>query len=478
MNPFGWIVGFRIPILCLAASLAISLTLLFVSGIILPGWISSLLWIATAIIAGCAFRAHNVSLLSLSGATIALYLYASLALFWPVLFPQVKIAVRATAFQTADIFAKANHLVAIGLAAMLSGWLVAFDARARRARPSRRRYALVTGDAFLPLILLAFPLLVLSFPTESIFTTAYSGAPRETTIGATIEINVLKPALLFCVILALIALLQNPTRIRKIVWGALFLLCVVVLGFASGSRVEELGCLMAVGWILLTHRGSRRLPKRWIVVGACLAYAMLVLGEVRSVLSSHSLNSGLLIDASRRAVDIFPANETLTMKPSTNGDIAATLCVVIGLVETGILQVDYGETFVKYIWMTLPRFLNPDRPVELQVFLQQLAMTGGGLFVLAEPFLAGGSAGVLLLMLLFGYIIGSLEARSVRGELAPMACFLYLGLLSCAPRWFLYSNLSMYKHMLTGIIIVVLARLLSSIFVSESRRPTPALSHS
>ena len=39
---------------------------------------------------------------------------------WPALYPQLFIAVHSTSFQTADIFAKANHLTAIGMAAFLA----------------------------------------------------------------------------------------------------------------------------------------------------------------------------------------------------------------------------------------------------------------------------------------------------------------------------------------------------------------------
>jgi hypothetical protein len=156
------------------------------------------------------------------------------------------------------------------------------------------------------------------------------------------------------------------------------------------------------------------------------------------------------------------------MRPSTNGDIAATVCVVLGLVDTGVLEIDHGETFTKYLSMTLPRFLNPQRPIELQVLLQQLGMTGGGLFVLAEPYLAGGAVGVFIVMGLVGFVIGTLEVRFVRRALAPTGFFLYLLLLSCAPRWFLYSFLTMYKHVLTGIVILAVVAFLTHHFVGES----------
>jgi len=456
------LIELRIPLLLGAGFLALALTLLFSFGIVVPGVVSSSIWITLAGLVWMCFRAHKIALVSLSRAAIGLYLYASLALFWPVLYPQITIAVRSTSFQTPEIFDKANHLVAIGMAAILSGWLLAFELRGRRPQTAESRDLPPIGaDGFMPLMLVALPLLVLAFPTESIFTVGYSGAPRETTVGAAIEINVVKPALIICLLLALLSLLQGPTVLRKILWAGAITLVVLVLGFASGNRVEELGCLLGVGWILQNRQPDRKFPKRGIVVAVAVALAMLVLGEIRSVLPFQSLDSSFLLDATREALQIIPQSDTLKMKTSTNGDIAATLCVVIGLVDTGVLEIDHGETFVKYISMTLPRFLNPGRPTELQVFLLQLAMTGGGLFILAEPYLAGGSVGVLVVLGLFGFLIGALEVLYVQRRLSPHAFFLYLILLSCAPRWFLYSILSMYKHVLTGMLVLLVGRLAS-----------------
>ena len=466
----------RVPLLLGSGFLALALTLLFSAGIVVPGAVSSSIWIALAGLAWMCFRAHKLALISLSRAAIGLYLYASLALFWPILYPQITIAVRSTSFQTPEIFDKANHLVAIGMAAILSGWLLAFELRARRPQTSPRDLPPVSAAGFLPLMLMALPLLVLAFPTESIFTVGYSGAPRETTVGAAIEINVVKPALIICLLLALLSLLQGATMLRKILWAGVLALVVFVLGFASGNRVEELGCLLGVGWILQNRQPGRKFPKRGIVVAVALALAMLVLGEIRSVLPFQSLDSSFLVDATRRAFQIIPQSDTLKMKTSTNGDIAATLCVVIGLVDTGVLEIDHGETFAKYISMTLPRFLNPDRPTELQVFLLQLAMTGGGLFILAEPYLAGGGVGVLIVMGLFGFLIGALEVRAVRRELTPIVFFFYLMMLSCSPRWFLYSILSMYKHLLTGTLILIAARLVSNLVGGRLPRPLTVFS--
>jgi hypothetical protein len=133
-------------------------------------------------------------------------------------------------------------------------------------------------------------------------------------------------------------------------------------------------------------------------------------------------------------------------------------------VDTEVLHIDYGKTFLQYLDMTLPRFINVDRPVELQVLLQRLSLTGGGLYVLAEPYLAGGAFGILAMLGFFGVMIGTLEALYLSNRLGRIAYFLYALLLSCVPRWFQYSILSMYKHVLTGMLLLAVVKSLELLF--------------
>lgn len=456
--------------------LAVSLAILYIVGVVLPGAIGSSLWVITSVLCIVVFRAHRVPLLTLSSACAAFYLYICVAFLWPVLFPQIFISVHSTSFQTPEIFAKANHLAAIGLASLAAGWLLGFElvARRRATVPSRVSFPVRAGS-FIVILLIALPMLILAFPTESIFTVGYNGAAKENTIGAALEINVLKPGVIICALLMLMSLLQRPSRVRWVIWGSFVLVLIVVLGFASGDRVEEVGCIVAAGWLILSSRRNHRTPKTWILGAVGLCLFLLVLGEIRNSLPSEPLDASSLRSALQRSLDLVPDGQFSRMKPSTNGDAALTFCVVVGLVDTGVLRIDYGETFLKYLDMTLPRFMNEDRPVELQVLLQRLSLTGGGLYVLAEPYLAGGALGILAVLGFFGVMIGTLEAMYLSSNLGPLAYYLYALLLSCVPRWFQYSILSMYKHILTGILILVVVKMFE--IVLPRRVPSPHLAH-
>jgi hypothetical protein len=468
------IVALRIPVACAALFVAFTLSVLYAVDIVLPSPMTTGIWIALGAVFFLGLRANEVPLLSLSSVCVAFYIYVAVMFFWPVLYPQVFIAVHSTAFQSSEIFGKANHLTAIGMAAFLTAWTLAFHPRTQRSIRSWRPAMIlpVSGNAFPILILLSFPLLILSFPTANIFTAGYDGATYQA--GASLQINVLKPALFICLLLAQVSFFERPTRLRKITLVVLFTTVISILGFASGNRVEELGCLFGIGWVIQSRRATKKMPRAWTAPAIFLGLFMLLLGEVRSVLPSQKVDTQFLIDALQSVLRVVPDNETLRMKPSTNGDIAVTLCVVIGMIDTGVLSVDHGATFWKYLEMTLPRFINPDRPVELQVFLQKLAKTGGGLFVLAEPYVSGGSLGVLIVLGFFGYCVGYLEVRYLAGVAGQWQYLLYLLLLSCTPRWFLYSILSMYKHVLTGLLIVLLVKIASR-FVSRAHLGVRAL---
>lgn len=465
---------FRMPLLFATASCAFVFTVLYAVDVVLPGAVGALAWIGLAILFFLCLKRNSVPLVSLSFASVLFYVYIAIMFVWPLIYPQVFISTYSKGQQTADVFAKANHLAAIGLAAFLSGWLLMMPLPARHAAPKTRRTPAIPAEAFTVLVCIAVPFVMLSFPTENIFTTAYSGkAGSEIAGAALIELNVVRPAVFICLVFTLAALVQRPTFTKKAIFGVLFGTG-IAFGFISGTRLEQVGCLLGIGYVIQCQRAERKLPKRWIIAGAAFAVSMLILGEARGLLSSRGLNTELLIDATTRAFQLRPTEETLQMKPSNNGDIAVTLCAVIGLIDGGILQVDNGETFWRYLQMTLPRFANPNRPIELQVLLRDGGRTGGGLFILAEPLLAGGSIGVFLVLAAFGALVGFLEGRALTGRAGAWTGTFYILFLSCVPTWFLYSILSMYKYILTGTLIALVAHLAPTLAARRAQLPRTA----
>src|SRR5579872_3163332 len=249
-----------VPATAVLAFGAVALTALYSVGVVLPSLIGSCLSLAGAIGCFLVFRFCKVPVLSLSRASVVFYVYVASMFFWPAVYPQILIAVHSPGFQTPEIFAKANHLAAIGLSAFLAAWLVAFGrGSAKGGVRAESAKAAMPRDAFWFLILAAIPFLILSFPTESIFTHVYDPL-TPATIGAGLEINVLKSALLICLLLGLVSLGEDASSLRKYVLGALLAFAILVVGFARGSRVEELGCLLGVGWVLQSRKPLKKMP--------------------------------------------------------------------------------------------------------------------------------------------------------------------------------------------------------------------------
>ncbi len=437
----------------------VSLTVLYQIGLVLPSPVSGTLWVLFAGVTFLVFRLNHVPILSLSRISLVFYFYVGVVFLWTIVYPQVFIAYHATAFQTPDIFARANHLVAIGTAAFSGGWISAFAMQRQRVYRPAAVFP-VKDNAFIPAVLLTLPFWVLSLPERSILSAPYG---ESNMLGAVLQINVFKSAAISCVLFALVSCQQRPTRLRYLIVLTLSVL-LGIGGFGSGNRVEELGFLLGMAWVLHGLNPFKKLPAWWPAGVATLCVFMLMLGELRGSLADKGLGVSSLLEATRNSLQVFPDSETLRMKPTNNGDIALTLCVVIGLVETNVFEIDSGETFLRYARMTLPRSLNADRPEQLQVTLSRMGLTGGGLFILAEPYTAGGATGVLLVLLVFGAAIGTLEARFVAGSLTRITYALYLLLLSCVPRWFLYGIFSMYKQVLTGLLVLLAVCFVAHLF--------------
>ena len=452
------LLSLRIPVLFASSAVSIGLCALYLSELVMPGPAGAGIWVALGIVFFAILKVNKVPVLSLSCISVIFYVYVAVMFVWPVIYPQVFISTYSRGFQTESIFAKANHLTAIGMSAFLAGWLSGFPWRSA-GRSQTNAIILVSARAFPFLILLSLPLTILALPVETIFTTAYSGKAGNGIAGVALaEINVIRPALFICLVLSLASMVGRPTLFKKVALSTLFVIG-LAFGFMGGTRLEQAGCLLGAGYVIQTQTKNQRIPKKWLVIGVVLIVSMLVLGEIRSVLSTNGLSVPLIVDATGRAFQVTATPDTLQMRASNNGDIAVTLCAVIGLIETGALHIDYGETFWNYIRMTLPRFANPNRPVELQVLLQNGGRTGGGLFILSEPLLAGGSVGVLIVLALSGSVIGHLEGRALSGRDLGWQGVVYLLLLCCTPTWFLYSILSMYKYMLTGLLIALFGKL-------------------
>lgn len=402
-------------------------------------------------------QAVGLPALSLTNVAVVFYLYVLQAFFLPVLNQNLYFSVHSQFFQTPEIISKAVLLITVGFSAFLVGWIFSQTRSrtlSRRVLCKRQPLFPIRKVDFYIAVLLAVPCFVLAMPRENIFSTGYGNAAATST-SADLELHTIKPALYICLLIALAATRKMRSRGATVLFYSFFVISLLLVGFGAGNRVEEMGCIMAAAWLLQIRRPTFETPRAWIVSGIVFTLILLVLGEVRNEIPTMLAEGRFdLTEMVGKTFSGFDGKSTGTMKPTTNGDVALTLCATIGLVDSGAIPHDYGLVFAQYLNMTLPRFVNPNRPLEFQNQLRLLTPTGGGLCILAEPYVAAGTLGIIVFMCMNGLVFGNLEARYLSGRLTGKLVVAYVLLLSCVPRTYLYSTFSGYKHIITGLIII------------------------
>jgi hypothetical protein len=210
-------------------------------------------------------------------------------------------------------------------------------------------------------------------------------------------------------------------------------------------------------------------------VTAPLVVGLILLGELRNTFST----SGDALGGVGNGMALVPFADTVMGRPSTNGDAAVTLCATIGVVLDGRLDFDYGMRYFRYFQMTLPRFLNRDRPMEMASELQQYSETGGGYYIINEPYLSGGALGVLLLMGAIGSACGALERRCHTGQLGRWTELAYGVAMAGSVRCVLYGTFTLYKEALVAVLayaalIILGGPIANSLSAPERARAYPA----
>lgn len=392
-------------------------------------------------------------LLSLSSFQQAFWLYAVLPFIWMMLIPGLSVSVHSRVYQSDWIVARSGQILLLGVSSMMCA-LYAAQLRGLRSRtkspagPGSRLH--LNPATTIAALIVAAPLLAFTLPQQTMFSAGYVGASK-TTLASQVELNALKPALYSALLLAIWPVLRKPTKVQVglilclagfSIWGS---------GLSIGNRVEELGFIAALAWMIQARFFQGKTPKSWIPAGGALFLVFLLVGEYRNVVQDTTVDRSLWETASEVLLRMVPTGGVQSMKPTTNGDAAITLCAAVGMQETGVLSRDHGLVYLRYAEMTLPKMVNPNRPMQSASYIQTLTSTGGGWLFLNDAVLAEGSMGVLIVMGMFGWLLGKLETKVELRRLTPFAGYIYAVLMIATPRAVLYGSFSFYKIVLGGL---------------------------
>jgi hypothetical protein len=420
--------------------------------VVLPCVISGVLLAVAGVCYTAAARSLAIPPLSLSNVLVVCYLYVGGVFVAHELFSGEYFSVHSRWYQTDIIIERAGCVTLVGFLAFLAGWYTTMARKSpresRRSLPgSFRGITSVGPHHFWWALCLWLPCLILSMPAETVLTNSYSNVTNSTR-SADLQLNAIKPASYLLLFLAAAAYQRRPVPRRALVLIICTAVGLILPGFAAGNRVEELGGILAIVWIIQKPRRRPFAVRQVLLVTAPLVVGLILLGEIRNTFST----TGDALSGVSSGMALVPFGDTVMGRPSTNGDAAVTLCTTIGVVLDGRLDFDYGLRYFRYLQMTLPRFLNKNRPMEMATELQQYSETGGGYYIINEPYLSGGALGVLVLMGTIGAACGSLERRCRAGQLGRWAELAYGVALAGSVRCVLYGTFTLYKEALVAVL--------------------------
>ncbi|MCC6420275.1 MAG: hypothetical protein IT429_18735 [Gemmataceae bacterium] len=463
------------PVLMGLVVSTLTLAALYSSGLVLPLGVTASLSLAAICVHIHRARAVRLPLLSVTNVVLASFVY-TYSIVWIRLWrPEVYIALWARAYQTDDIYARVSHISATALLAIIAGWVVGHRSASRPAScPGALPAAAATGRQFAAALLLAIPLFLLARPENTIFSAPYADrgvlGSSVLTKGGEMQLYITKPALYLCLLIAAHCYFAAPTRGRRAALAAAVAAAVMVTGFLAGSRVDELGLLAAILWLYTAARTRFTVqPSMAAAVGAVLLLAV-GLGVIRqSITYMTAYNESPTAYVAR----LFETGEDSgVLRYSQAGGVTVTTCATVGLLESGVFSYDHGRRFLEYLSQTLPRSMAPNRPEGLSVELTGMQLSNGGLFIINEPLLAFGIAGVAATMFLGAFFVGRLERIVRSAPASSLWWLLYAFAMFAANRAVMYGLFTLYKNALAFLGLLALCRLLSATGRS-ARRTAP-----
>jgi len=350
----------------------------------------------------------------------------------------------------------------IGLAGLLAGlWLAA----ALRLRPDAREVEPPARKGLEPLwfaLLLGAGVAIsyLASSDDTIFTALYTAAP-----GWTGRMHFNAAFLLSYTILVLLFVDSEqeahgswPQKWKRGAVCAATAVVVVFFQLLHGDR-EAFGLVVALGGLYVTEspaleaKAVRRL--QWVRIGGiAAAVAMLFplflwVGEVRT---QWYFNQPVTVG---EGVSGGFKRSTWTSVLLTNLSLAAQY-------HEGRMPFEYGQTYLDYFFSLPPGFitrpLGIERPVETghgpaDWFTD---VSSGGIHVVAVPFRNFGAAGVFLVLLLYGWLIGKSELWSGNGRWTSR--FWYGCMFVTSAHWFWYGDMNLIREVMAFFLVMILYR--------------------
>lgn len=187
---------------------------------------------------------------------------------------------------------------------------------------------------------------------------------------------------------------------RPLFWllgGVWVIYAQLLLGLRQDAMTTVFGCIVL--WGVLNQKE----------VGLKLAYIPLVLGllvfmEVWGV-ARLGIAAGLsATEMVKSAFDFIGQTEIVHF--GTFSPIANTFSNTVWMVQNGVIEYAYGQSYLEWIARIPPEFLYPNRPESYSLMFEEYGLeSGGGFFELAEVYMNFGLFGALIIPGFISYLM-------------------------------------------------------------------------
>lgn len=354
------------------------------------------------------------------------------------------------------VIARMTLVGALGALGLAAGMLLAFMSAKTRTL-STERLRVLPWTVFWLIALLSFALSWLNAPVDLITKVNYTES-ENLLEGTNFNAAYLLSYTLMAV-LALDALAEARMRagiLKKVIVIALLAVVVGWFQFARGDR-ESVSIVAALGILVLDRY---RLKTAWV---RKVSGALLVAGALAGVFIASQVVGVIRSQATVQGVTTAIRQSTVDYLHGTWSAVLLTPLSVVYDADHDDLPLKWGSTYVDYALSIPPgpvaAAIGYKRPLEGDrgpAWEMHYAL--GGTHILVVPFMNFRSFGVLLILLVYGYLVGWTQMRQRSGGFK--ARLWYVSLAIVAPFWLWYGEMSLLREaMAFGLVLVLVAGL-------------------
>jgi len=226
--------------------------------------------------------------------------------------------------------------------------------------------------------------------------------------------------------------------------------------FLRGARMDPLTLVFGCGVLVAIYRNNHlRLNLK---VSSLLFLTFILVqfwGGIR-----HDFNSFNSQSVAKITKQLYKGSEKdgvpIYFRQGTMNNLSLSVATVIYAIENNDINYRFGSTYFDYLPRTPPSFIYPDRPKSLSWLSDDLyggGGAGGGFNEMAESYLNFGVFGSLIIPGLISFFLSYSFKQFLVNRYNVFRSLLFLSFLSVYFRGMLYQTFSLYKTLVTALIL-------------------------